>query len=77
MEDKILSILVQLRPESDFSNSSDFIEEGLLDSLDIVALIDSIEEEYGVVIPGVEILPENFASIPAIIQLINKYQNVN
>ena len=38
---KILEILAELRPEFDFENSSDFIEDGLLDSFDIASLIST------------------------------------
>lgn len=75
MIERIKEILSELRPESDFSCSEDFIEEGLLDSLDIVALIDTFEEEFGVVIPGTEVLPENFSTVPAIINLIKRHQS--
>jgi len=75
MIETIKEILAELRPESDFSCSEDFIEEGLLDSLDIVALIDTFEEEFGVVIPGTEVLPENFSTVPAIIDLIKRHQS--
>ena len=72
MKDKILTILSELRPECDFSENVDFVKEGMLDSLDIVAIIDSIDEQFGVTIPGMEILPENFSSIHSIINMINR-----
>ena len=72
MKDKILTILSELRPECDFSENVDFVKEGMLDSLDIVAIIDSIDEQFGVTIPGMEILPENFSSIDSIINMINR-----
>lgn len=74
MKEQILTFLSELRPECDFSQSNDFVEDGLLDSLDIVSIVDTIEEMYGVNIPGTEILPENFCSVDAMINLINKYK---
>lgn len=74
MKEQILEMLTELRPEMDFTQEADFIEEGMLDSLDIVSIVDSIEEIYGVNIPGTEILPENFNSVDAIINLISKYK---
>ena len=48
MKEKIMEILTGLRPECDFENSENFIEEGLLDSMDISAKnfsnLDSIVE---------------------------------
>lgn len=72
MKEKIIKILSDIRPEFDFSQNVDFIEEGMLDSFDIVTLVDAIEEECGVAILGSDILPENFCSIDAIINTIEK-----
>ena len=72
MKEQIIKILSELRPEFDFSQDVNFIEEGMLDSFDIVTLVDSIEEEMGVAISGMDVLPENFCSIDAICQTIER-----
>lgn len=74
MREKIMEILSGLRPECDFENSENFIEEGLLDSMDIVALVDSVEEEYGISIPGTAISAKNFSNLDSIVDLIEKYK---
>ena len=74
MREKIMEILTGLRPECDFENSENFIEEGLLDSMDIVALVDSVEEEYGITIPGTAISAKNFSNLDSIVELIQKYK---
>jgi acyl carrier protein len=71
MREKIIKILTDLRPEFDFNQDVDFIEDGMLDSFDIVTLVEEIEKELGVSISGMDILPENFCSIEAIIKTIN------
>lgn len=70
MDDKILSILQETRPESDFLNSNDFIRDALLDSFDMVVLIGEIQEKFNVVIAGTDVVPENFVSVKAIARLI-------
>lgn len=76
MKERIQQLLSELRPEFDFTEPGhDFVEEGMIDSLDIVTIVDTAEEEYGAVIPGTEILPENFKDIDAIINIICKYRN--
>ena len=73
MKEQIIKILSELRPEFDFTQEGiNFIEEGMLDSFDVVTLVDSIEEEIGVAISGVDVLPENFCSIDAICQTIER-----
>lgn len=70
MEEGVIRILTEIRPEFDFNQDVNFIEEGMLDSFDIVTLVDSIETEFNVSISGVDVLPENFCSIDAIIKTI-------
>ena len=72
MEEKIIKILSGLRPEFDFNEKVDFIEEGMLDSFDIVSLVNELDNQFGVIIPGEEVLPENFSSVEAMVSLINK-----
>ena len=73
LREQIISILNELRPEFDFSQEGiDFIEEGMLDSFDVVSLVDTIESVFGVAIEGIDVLPENFCSIEAICQTIEK-----
>lgn len=68
----ILAMLNELRPEFDFESSDNFIEDGFLDSFDVVALSDMFEKKYKIVIDALNILPENFASLEAMINLIEK-----
>lgn len=70
--DKILQILADLRPEFDFTAGRNFIDDGYLDSFDVVALVSELEEEFGVLIDGMDILPENFSSLESISRLVQK-----
>jgi Phosphopantetheine attachment site. len=72
MKETILTILNGLRPEFDFSQSANFIDEGMLDSLDVVNLVTDLESAYGILIDGVDILPNNFSSVDSIINLLIK-----
>ena len=72
MKKKIIDFLTEIRPEFDFLESSNFIEEGMLDSFDIVSLVVSLDEEFGISIDGTEILPENFSNVDSIFQLLIK-----
>jgi acyl carrier protein len=71
MKSKILSILNGARPESDFESSTNFVTDGLLDSLDIMVIIREIEVQFNVVIDGIDIVPENFNSLESILNLVN------
>lgn len=70
--EKIISILNEIRPEFDFTQSRDFIMDGYLDSFDIVTLVSNLEENYGILIDALDILPENFCSVEAIAEVVKK-----
>jgi acyl carrier protein len=68
----IAEILKEIRPEFDFTASQDFISDGMLDSFDIVTLVSALDKNFGVSIPGTEILPENFLNVQTIEALLRK-----
>lgn len=68
----LLAILYEIRPEVDFANSSDLVENRLLDSLDIVVLVSDIEEVFAISIDVNDIVPENFYSLESITKLIER-----
>lgn len=72
MDQKILEILHEIRPEFDFESSNDFVEDGYIDSFDVVTIVAEIENSFGVIIDGMDILPENFSSIENISRLIQR-----
>jgi len=73
MKEKIVKILTDIRPEFDFTQKDvNFIEEGMLDSFDLVTLISEIEATFGISINGIDIVPENFSSVDKIEGLLKK-----
>ena len=72
MSEEILAILKDIQPLHEFEEGVDFTEEGYLDSLDVVTLIDRLEEKYSISVMPSDFLPENFASVTAICSLVEK-----
>ena len=70
--EKLLAILADLHPETDFLSHNALINEGVLDSFDIVTIVADVDEAYGVSIPAEEIVPENFNSAQALFALIGR-----
>jgi len=70
MKQKVINILQEIRPEFDFTQELNFIEGGMLDSFDIVSLVTALDEQFGISIDGMDILPENFVSVDSIVKLI-------
>ena len=72
MKEKIISILSELRPEFDFNESLNFIEEGMLDSFDIINLVTALDSEFSISIDGMDVLPDNFSSVERIEAMLKK-----
>jgi acyl carrier protein len=70
---ELIDLLKATRPEADFTGSKNFIEDGLLDSFDVVAIVAALDKKYRISINGVDILPENFKSLEAIAALLRKH----
>ena len=73
--EKILVLLRQVREDSDFSTSDDFIRDNLLDSLDVMTLVEVLEEAYDITIDNDDIVYDNFKNVDAILGLIGKYKD--
>lgn len=70
--EKLLELLKGVRPDVDFVNETALIDDGLLDSFDVVSIISEIDDVFGVQIRINELDPDNFNSAEAIWNLIQK-----
>lgn len=77
MRKSILEALKRVNEDVDFEGAEDFIEEGLLDSFDIVTLVEELEDEFSIEIRGTDIVPENFVNLDAIAELVQRYEEEN
>ncbi len=68
--EKLIELLGELHDDVDFATAEGLVDEGIIDSLDIVTLITEINERFDVAIPPEEIVPENFNSASALWELI-------
>jgi acyl carrier protein len=71
--DNILKTLQSIHAEYDYSASDDYIKDAMLDSFDIVVLVEKLEDTYAINIDGADITPENFKNLSALASLIKKY----
>lgn len=70
--DKLIEILSDLHSDVDFETEEGLVDNGILDSLDIVTLITEINDKFDVSIPAEEIIPENFNSAESLYALIKR-----
>ena len=69
----IEQLLSEIRPEANYNASTNFVLDELLDSLDMISLISSLEKNFSISINGADIIVENFISVGAITQMVKKY----
>ena len=70
--EQLLELLKGVRADVDFENETALIDDGILDSFDVVSIISEIDDVFGVQIRINELDPENFNSTEAIWKLIQK-----
>ena len=72
--EELLRIMSEVRPDIDFETETRLIDDEMLDSLDIVAIVTDVNDEFDVEINVNDLLPENFNSARALYELIQKLQ---
>lgn len=70
--DEILEILNGLGLDVDFENCKTLIDDGILESLDIVTVIAELSDAFDITIPARDIVPENFNSAEAMLNMVNR-----
>lgn len=70
MKEKLLAILIELRPDIDFEMENSLITDGILESFDLIQLLTLIEDELGIKVNNSDVTIENFDSIDAMTNLI-------
>lgn len=74
MKEKLIEILEGIEPEADYRTCTTLVDDHYLNSLAIIALIAELEEEFDIIIPTVEIIPENFNSADRLCMMIARLQ---
>ncbi len=70
--DKLIAILSELHPDVNFETETGLIDNGVLDSFDVVTIVAEVDDTFDVQIPAEELVPENFNSAEALYALIQR-----
>ena len=73
--EKLLEVLKAIRDDVDFEKEEKLVDDGILDSFDIVAIVGELSEEFDVTFTAEDIEPENFNTVEAMMQLIERLQD--
>ena len=70
-ETKLLQILTETCPGVDFTQETALVDDGFLESLDLVTIVSEIMATFDIELNVDDLLPENFNSVPAMLRLIH------
>ena len=70
---KIIDCLKELKPEYDFEKSTDFLEDGFLDSLTMISLFTKIEDICGIEIDVVDIDEDDLINEDSLLRMIERF----
>lgn len=73
--EELLEILGELHPDIDFESEEQLVDDGILDSLDIVSLIGEIKRVFDVTVTAGDIIPDNFNTVQAMMALIERLED--
>lgn len=74
MDKKFEDILNKINPEILDNDDVDLLEEEILDSLLVMNLVSELEQAYSLEFDPDDIMPENFSSVEAIWNTLEKYR---
>lgn len=73
--EKMIEVLKTIRPDVDFANEKKLIDDGILDSFDIIQVVMELNDAFDVEINVEDLEPDNFNTVEAMWDLIQKLQN--
>ena len=74
-KDQILAILKEVQPLKNLENVSDIIEGGYIDSFELMSIIACFSDRFGIEISVEDLVPENFNSVDAMTQMVDRLIN--
>jgi acyl carrier protein len=71
--DDVIAILKEIRPGQNFAGAEHFFDQGVLDSLDLTALVAALESRYDVFVDVDEMVADNFRNVASIKAILAKH----
>lgn len=70
MKEQVLEILTELCPGIDFDTETALIDDGIIDSLDLVSVVAEFMDAFEVELTVDDLQPENFNTVDAMVEMI-------
>ena len=73
--DQLITLLTELCPGVDFASETALVDDGIIESLDIVTIVTELMAAYDVEITVEDLVPENFNSVQAMWDMIQRLKS--
>lgn len=73
--DELLEILEDIKPSVDFKTCVTLIDDGYLDSFDILSIVSELNDAFGIEISPVDIVPANFNSAKSLWDMVERLKD--
>ena len=73
--DELLELLEDIKPTVDFRTCTGLIDDGYLDTFDILSIVSELNDAFGIEISPVDIIPENFNSAQALWDMVERLKD--
>lgn len=70
--DTIIEILEDIRPDINYDEETELVDNNVLESFDIVSLVSELSDEFDITIRPKDLIAENFNSVDAMASLVDK-----
>lgn len=72
--EKLLEILKEIDPETDYEKEEALIDDGILASMEVLELVSTLEDEFDIEITPTDLVPANFNSMASMWKMIRRLQ---
>lgn len=70
--EKVIEIIKRVKPQMDIVDENTILNEGVLDSLDVIAVVGLLEKEFQIKMIGNCFKKENFETPVTLLKMIDK-----
>lgn len=70
----ILEILEEMHSDVDFEMESKLVDDGILDSFDLVSLVSELTDEFDIQITAKDFVRENFNSLDTLAAMVHRLE---
>lgn len=75
VREEIIEILNVIKKNVDYDKETALVDDGILESLEIVSLVNELSDTFDVEITVNDLVPENFNSVDGMVEMIERLED--